>query len=139
MKLCVVDCSFAMAWVFEDERTEVADALVQRTRERDAIVVPSVLWGLEVRNVLRNAVRRRRLTAGEADHRRRMLAELPRVTVACPSGLGDEIDQLIRAHNLTSYDAVYLAIAMELALPLATTDEALAAAAAAAGVALYGG
>lgn len=139
MRLCVVDCSFAMSWVFEDERSEVADQLAQRLSERDAIVVPSVLWSLDVRNALRNAVRRGRLTAVEAEQGRQLLAQLPRVTVACPAGLGDTIDRLMRAHDLTSYDAAYLTIAMEFALPLATTDATLAAAAGAAGVTRYQG
>lgn len=137
MRLCVVDCSFAMAWVFEDERNPLADRLLDRLDSEHAFVVPAVLWGLEVRNTLRSAVRRRRLTESGADERRRALAELPKLAVACPNGLGSVVDELVRAHDLTSYDAAYLAVAIEHGLPLATADAALARAARAAGVALY--
>lgn len=137
MRLCVVDCSFAMAWVFEDERNPLADGLLDRLDADHSFVVPAVLWGLEVRNTLRSAVRRRRLTLAGADERRRALAELPKLAVACPNGLGDVVDELVRTHDLTSYDAVYLAVATEHALPLATADAALARAARAAGVPLY--
>ncbi|MBX3464598.1 MAG: type II toxin-antitoxin system VapC family toxin [Planctomycetes bacterium] len=138
MRLCVVDCSFAMAWVFEDEQNEVADALLARIARDDSIVVPAVLWGLEVRNALRTAVRRRRLTEADADQRRLALADLPKVTVSCPPGLGDTVDRLVRGCDLTSYDAIYLATALEHDLPLATADETLATAARRVGVARFG-
>lgn len=139
MRLCVVDCSFAMAWVFEDERNPLADALLSRLERRDVIAVPAVLWGLEVRNALRSAVLRRRLTAAGAERRRQLLLALPKVALSCPNGLGDPIDRLVREHSLTSYDAVYLAVSLSFDLPLATADRALAAAAKAAGVRLYAG
>jgi predicted nucleic acid-binding protein len=139
MRLCVVDCSFAMTWVFDDERSAIADALLARLEHQDSIVVPAVLWALEVRNVLRTAVRRRRLSATAAEDRRQLLLKLPRLTVAAPAGLGDDVDALMRAHDLTSYDATYLAVAIELGLPLATTDVDLIAAANAVGVRRYAG
>lgn len=139
MRLCVVDCSFAMAWVFADEANPTADALLQRLEHSDSIVVPAVLWALEVRNTLRSAVRRKRLTETEAEQRRLALLDLPRITVSCPNGLGPVLDRLIRTHDLSSYDATYLAVALEHGLPLATTDAALANAAEAAGVAPYRG
>jgi predicted nucleic acid-binding protein len=139
MRLCVVDCSFAMTWVFDDERSAIADALLARLERQDSIVVPAVLWALEVRNVLRTAVRRRRLSATAAEDRRQLLLKLPRLTVAAPAGLGDDVDALMRAHDLTSYDATYLAVAIELGLPLATTDVDLIAAANAVGVRRYAG
>lgn len=139
MRLCVVDCSFTMAWVFADEANPTADALLHRLEAADTIVVPAVLWALEVRNTLRSAVRRKRLTAAQAEERRLLLLELPRVAVGFPNGLGDALDRLIRAHDLTSYDAAYLAVALEHGLPLATSDDSLATAAATAGVARYQG
>jgi predicted nucleic acid-binding protein len=139
MRLCVVDCSFAMAWVFEDERNPLADAILSRLGQRDVIAVPAVLWGLEVRNALRSAVLRRRLTAAGAERRRQLLLALPKVALSCPNGLGDPIDRLVREHSLTSYDAAYLAVSLSFDLPLATADRALAAAAKAVGVPLYAG
>lgn len=137
MRLCVLDASFAMAWVFADEANPVADALLARLEASDSIVVPAVLWSLEVRNVLRSAVRRSRLSPELADQHRLALRDLPKVVVECPNGLADEIDELVRAHDLTSYDAAYLAVAIEHELPLATADASLAAAALAAGVGRY--
>ncbi len=139
MRLCVLDSSFALAWVFADEHNTLADALQEQLYRGDSVVVPAVLWGLEVRNALRSAVRRQRMTIEQAEERRLLLSRVPRISVAAPAGLGNSLDQLMRAHGLTSYDAVYLAIAIEQALPLATADAELRAAAVAAGVRPYAG
>jgi predicted nucleic acid-binding protein len=135
----VLDASFAMAWVLADEGSAFANGLFARLEASDSVVVPAVLWSLEVRNALRNAVRRNRLTPELAEQHRRTLRDVPKVVVACPNGLGDEIDELVRLHDLTTYDAVYLAVAIEHDLPLATVDERLASATRAAGVARYAG
>lgn len=45
---------------------------------------------------------------------------------------------LARAERLTTYDAAYLELAMRLGMPLATKDEALAAAARRLGVSVLG-
>lgn len=50
----------------------------------------------------------------------------------------DEILQLARLHTLTTYDALYLDLAMRTELPLATLDEPLRKAAKKAGVTLLG-
>jgi predicted nucleic acid-binding protein len=139
MRLCVLDSSFALAWVFADEQNDLADTLQEQLFRGDSVVVPAVLWGLEVRNALRTAVRRQRMTVDQAEERRLLLAQVPRISVAAPAGLGNGLDRIMRAHGLTSYDAVYLAVALEQALPLATADEDLRAAAAAAGVRPYAG
>lgn len=134
----MLDASFAMAWVFADEANALADDLLARLATADTVVVPAVLWSLEVRNILRSAVRRNRLSPELAEQHRLALRDLPKVAAACPNGLGDEIDELVRAHDLTSYDAAYLAVASEHDLPLATADARLAAAAATAGLRRYG-
>ena len=139
MRLCVLDSSFALSWVFEDEQNPAAMALQDRLLLGDSVVVPAVLWGLEIRNALRNAVRRRRIDAQQAEERRLLLARVPRITVAAPPGLGDVVDRLVCTHGLTSYDAVYLALAIEHGLPLATGDDALREAAPAVGVRLWSG
>jgi predicted nucleic acid-binding protein len=56
------------------------------------------------------------------------------------TGAGDglAIARLAFKHNLTSYDATYLALALEKKAPLATLDRALATAAKAEGVTVLG-
>lgn len=119
----------AIAWLFDDERTEAAHAVLRRV-VADGAIVPS-LWRLEVANVLRNAVRRGRCDAAYVD---RSLARLARL----PIQRDEETDEhawgstalLARQEDLTLYDAAYLELALRRRLPLASCDKALLTAAA---------
>jgi predicted nucleic acid-binding protein len=123
----VVDASMAVAWLFADERTDAAHAVMLRVVSGGAIV-PS-LWRLEVANVLRNAVRRGRCDEAYVD---RSLDRLSRL----PVDIDDETSAqawtatraLSREHGLTSYDAAYLELAIRKSHPLATCDAELIAA-----------
>ena len=125
----VLDASMTVAWLFEDERTDAAHAVLRRVASEGAIV-PS-LWRLEVANVLRNAIRRGRCDEAYAD---RSLARLERLAIK----VDDETDAhawgttrtLAREEDLTLYDAAYLELAIRKALPLASCDAALLAASA---------
>jgi predicted nucleic acid-binding protein len=125
----VVDASMAIAWLFDDERTDAAHAVMMRVVAGGAIV-PS-LWRLEVANVMRNAVRRGRCDEAYVD---RSLDRLNRF----PVETDDETSMhawtatrtLSREQGLTLYDAAYLELAIRKTLPLATCDAELIAAAA---------
>ena len=71
----VVDASMAVAWLFADERTDAAHAVMLRVVS-DGAVVPS-LWRLEVANVLRNAVRRARSDEAYVDRSLERLGRFP--------------------------------------------------------------
>jgi predicted nucleic acid-binding protein len=93
-----------------------------------------MLWFYEVGNGLLVAYRRKRISVGQIDDFLRRLGALPiEVAQQTPSSLL-KLPALARLHNLTNYDAAYLAIAVGSNLPLATTDSALRKAAAAADV-----
>lgn len=124
----VVDASMAIAWLFDNERTAAAHAVMHRVVAEGGVV--PTLWRLEVANVLRNAVRRGRCDEAYADH---SLARLARLAISSD----EETDrhawaatrQLSRAENLTLYDAAYLELALRKRLPLASCDSDLIAAA----------
>ena len=61
----VIDSSITLAWLFEDERTPAAEAVLRRVGESGA-TAPS-LWRLEVANGLQTAVRRKRIDAAARD------------------------------------------------------------------------
>ena len=63
----VLDCSIAVSWILEDEASAATDALLERVRVEKALV-PS-LWHLEFGNVLLQAERRGRISAGEVTAR----------------------------------------------------------------------
>ena len=131
----VVDDSVALAWCIEDEQTEAIMSLLDRVCDEGANAPQ--LWPIEALNGLLMAERRKRM---DSVLRRRLtgfLQALPIEIDTETAGLTwTEIAELAERHRLTSYDATYLELALRLGLPLATTDKALAAAAASAGVSL---
>ena len=127
----VLDASVALGWCFEDE-DDAAVGLLD-TAEHLRFHVPSI-WPYEVTNGLAVAVRRRRIKAADSS---RFLALLEALDLAIePVSMGSPrtLLDLARTLSLSTYDAAYLDLAQRLGLPLATLDEALARAAAQAGV-----
>jgi len=124
----VVDASMAIAWLFDDERTAAAHAVMRRVVAEGALV--PTLWRLEVANVLRNAVRRSRCDDAYAD---RSLARLGRLAIQSDEDTDRQAwgvtRQLSREENLTLYDAAYLELALRKRIPLASCDADLIAAA----------
>ncbi|MGI3899736.1 MAG: type II toxin-antitoxin system VapC family toxin [Janthinobacterium lividum] len=130
----VVDASIAAAWLLPDEGNEAADRVLDQLKASYGIA-PSV-FRHEVRNILVLAERRKRLGPTETSD---LLVELEGLPVL-DSGPGDdaEVILLARTYKLTAYDAAYLSLALRAAVPLATLDRALAAAAHTSGVAILG-
>jgi predicted nucleic acid-binding protein len=121
----VVDASIAAAWFLPDERNDAADQLMADLRSAPGRV-PSLIW-FEIRNLFLTAERRGRLAAGEAAL---SMAQLRGSPLQDEGAGGDQLVLALAArHALSAYDASYLALAIQLALPLATTDKRLAAAA----------
>jgi len=114
--------------IIPDESADLNSALLPLLLSGGAHV-PGI-WRLEVLNLARMAVRKRRLT--ESQYTRAMTAI---------SGFDVAVDQttdrqawtatatLSVAHNLTAYDASYLELALRLGVPLLTRDGPLARAA----------
>jgi predicted nucleic acid-binding protein len=129
----VLDASVTLSWCFADEITPFSDSVLARLA-RDLALVPSI-WPLEVANVLRGAERRGRLTPAETTRYADLLYALPIevLPVSLNQALG-AILSLARSHEITSYDASYLALAAQEGLALATLDARLSAAAERAGV-----
>jgi predicted nucleic acid-binding protein len=121
--------------LFRDERTPQAVQLEAWVVENGAYVPP--LWALEVANVLVLAARKGRIDQADVTG---SLARLARLGIM-PSPHQPEIQrvaELATKHGLTTYDALYLAHAMALQLPLASLDRDLTAAARAEAVTVLG-
>jgi predicted nucleic acid-binding protein len=131
----VIDSSVALSWCFEDEPSSERDALFERVRY-DGAIVPA-LWHLELGNVLLQAEKRGRISAGDVALRLELIGELPiSVDRETTSRAWREILTLARAERLTTYDATYLELALRRGLPLLTKDRDLASAARRLGVAV---
>jgi len=132
----ILDGSVTMAWGFEDEADDYAEAILDRMPDLQAYV--PALWHLEVANALIVGERRSPISSSDT---KRFLAILR----AFPITVDDEtIAQawadtmhLARAHNLSAYDAAYLELAIRRGLPLAALDGKLKSAAGAVGVPLF--
>lgn len=129
----VIDCSVTMGWCFEDEADEYAEAVLDRLS--DGVGLVPALWPLEVSNVLLGAERRRRVTEAHGSRFLELLGQLP-IVVAEPPDVAriGALLSLGRAQGLSAYDAAYLDLALREAVPLATRDAALGAAARRTGV-----
>lgn len=124
MSAFVLDCSVAVAWLFDDEATPATDSLLDRLKDRRAFV-PS-LWRLELGNVLSRAERHRRISAAQIAASLNLLDRLPiTADTETDTRAFREILTLARTENLTTYDAAYLELAMRRGLELATRDKAL--------------
>jgi predicted nucleic acid-binding protein len=124
----VIDASIAIKWIFEDEADDATDRIMVQV-SRSGATVPS-LWRLEVANILRMAVRRRRCDEAYADGSLERLSRLPiLVDAETDAQAWGRTLALARECDLTLYDAAYLELAFRKGLPLATCDDELAEAA----------
>ena len=133
----VVDCSMAMAWVFHDEATPRTADLLNRLATETALV--PAWWFIEITNVLAMAERNGRITPAQSDA---FIADLGKLGIErdyeAPDRAFTYLLALCRRHRLTSYDAIYLDLALRRNLPLATLDEDLRKTAKKLGVHLLG-
>ena len=130
----VLDCSAAVSFLFEDEASANADAVLDRLKEESARV-PS-LWRLELGNVLAGAERAGRISDSQLIAYLEIVRQLPIVTdTATDERALREALALARREGLTTYDAAYLELSLRLSIPLATSDALLARAARNLGVA----
>jgi predicted nucleic acid-binding protein len=130
----VVDASIAAAWVLPDENGAVADAILHRVAAGGG-VAPGLIWH-ELRNILLMAARRGRLPEAEIVPSLLRLRRLPLESMDMAASGDAGVVTLAARHRLTAYDAAYLVLAKNRALPLATADRALRRAADAEGVEL---
>lgn len=115
----VLDNSVAIGWYFEAQATPYTEAVLDAMGIETAYV--PALWPLEFTNVLRKAVAGKKMTRKVAESFIADAASLDiRIDTATPSA--SAILRLALAHNLTSYDAAYLDLALRMGLPIAAMD-----------------
>jgi predicted nucleic acid-binding protein len=133
----VLDSSATLAWIYSDETTAAIQQLFDTVADTGAIV--PVLWRLEVANSLTIAMRRGRI---DAAFRRAALDDLALLDITSDTHTDTHAwaETLVLAdrYRLTVYDAAYLELAQRRALPLATLDEDLGAAASTLGLRVLG-
>ena len=132
MRPFVLDNSIVLSWCLADEDVPIAERAMRLVIEEGAIV-PGIWW-YELRNALVVNERRGRL---DSEDTRSTLADLRELRIASDHDHNESVLlDLSREHNLSVYDAAYLEVASRRALPLASLDRRLCAAASACHVAL---
>ena len=129
----VLDASVAVAWVVPSQATEYARRIRLRAK-REAFHVP-VMFAAEVANVLVTLERRGSLSPQGAAAAADVLSRLQPVEHGLNLTVA-ELRNLAGRYALSAYDATYLALALELRLPVACGDRPLKAALSRAGVKL---
>lgn len=132
----VVDASAVAPFLIADEAEDRSERLLTLLTQAGALAPHH--WRLEVANLGRMAVRRKRITRQELEKGLALLSDF-RIAI------DDECDRhswgrtlaLASDHDLTSYDAAYLELALRRELPLATFDRALLQAAPRVGVKVF--
>jgi predicted nucleic acid-binding protein len=128
----VLDASVTLAWFLPDEGTPYAMRI--RDRLDDQMPIVPWLWRVEVVNGLMMAERRNRIAATDVDLAVDVIDCLAvRIDDTAPLHV---LRDLARRHQRTIYDAIYLNLAFQSDLPLATLDGGLRQACREAGVAL---
>jgi predicted nucleic acid-binding protein len=133
----VLDASVALA-ITLDEDAPIDLSLVREYLATGRVFVPSI-WHLEVSNVVLSAIRRDQIDLLTGLHRLHLLDGF-HVESDNTDDLVDWSDliRLAIRHNLTTYDASYLELALRHGANLLTLDKALARAARAEGIEVIG-
>ena len=130
----VIDNSIALAWTLIDERSAAADTVLEKVMGGGGHV--PFIFRAEFANGLTMAVRRDRIDRGSRAEALAFMEALKLVHDVDGRDRMHSAVELADAYELTVYDAIYLDLAQQRRLPLATFDKKLIAAAPRAGVRL---
>lgn len=134
----VMDASVSLSW-FLDRPAPPYGVRVREALLRDSQALVPALWHLEMANGLAIAERRRHFTPAESQ---RCLIDIELVAakaIETDSQTFSMRETLTTARTLllSAYDAIYIELARQSLLPLATLDRALQRAAGVAGIELF--
>jgi predicted nucleic acid-binding protein len=133
----VLDASVALAWFVDNPIPDYAVTVRRAFIDGAKAVVPA-LWHLEMANGLVVAERRRTLSATDLTD---SLAQIEKLlgSIETDSTLLStrQASDIARVFQLPAYDSAYLETARSRALPLATLDKSLRAAASRAGLKIF--
>lgn len=130
MKQVVADASFCGAWILADEFSEEADRLLSQLVKGTVQLAVPALWHYEMMNLLRSALRRKRLAPKDVSEAIDALEQVPILLEDLPGGPARRrVFHLAVQFDLSAYDAAYLELADRLKIRLVTCDAKLNAAA----------
>jgi predicted nucleic acid-binding protein len=132
----VADASLCAAWILPDEASGRAEKLLAAISAGTVGLFVPALWHYEMNNLLRSAVRRKRMSPENAQSALEALSAVPILHEDSPEATARRrIFHLAGQFSLSSYDASYLELADRFKIPLFTSDVKLGQAAAQLGLA----
>ena len=135
MMRVVADSSFCGAWFLEDESSGVSEELLVSVENGIVELILPALWRYEMLNLLRSALRRKRLTRKGAMSAAELLDRIPIRSVDLPDAAAQRRTlELAIQNNLSAHDAAYHELALRFQATLRTNDAQLMAAARAEGL-----
>jgi predicted nucleic acid-binding protein len=116
----VIDASVAGKWIFPDEASEAADALLD---DNDELLAPDLIY-FEIGNVVWKRISRGKLDLALGFEVLEEFAKIPIVTGDIRS-IGASALRIAAGYGRTFYDSSYLALALARGCELVTADERL--------------
>jgi predicted nucleic acid-binding protein len=120
LSLYVIDASVAVQWFLPEPQSEAANRLRNKGNQ---LYVPRLFF-LELDNVILKHVRRKRLSPAAAGHIRSALGQNP-FRIHSDETLRDGAFDVAGKSGCSLYDALYLALAVNLGEQLVTADRRL--------------
>ncbi len=118
----VVDASVAAKWLFQEEDTDRARALLGDAQTGRLSMIAPDLLPVEIASSLWKRVERERLSVEEVkSHYRRVIRLSPALVRISP--LTETAFRLALAHKHPIYDCLYVALALGTPCPMVTADE----------------
>ena len=127
MTTFVVDASVAAKWLLPaagEDLLDQANDLAARHVRRELLLLAPDLIGAEIGNVLWKAVRRQRISRGEAENSLRRFTDLEIHLMPTPDLLLQALQVAVTCDR-SFYDSLYVALALATKTELITADERL--------------
>ena len=118
----IVDASVAVAWFVRNQATAYTDR-IRRQARGERLHVPAV-WPLEFSNALRQLERRKLLSERQVNTIIDLVEPLD-IVVHKDTPASRRLLTMAKEHDLTTYDASYLDLALTLRYPVACRDGTL--------------
>jgi predicted nucleic acid-binding protein len=122
--MLVLDASAFSSWAFPDEGSDRVSQALIRVMTQEESATSAAIFPLESLHAAGRALARGRFTPAAHQHVLRLLSRLP-VALAPLRVSPLEFWNWSQELGLTTYDASYLKLAVDLKAPLVTMDEAL--------------
>ena len=119
-----MDCSVAAKWVLHEADHVQALHLLQEEKSGKVILIAPDLLLVEFASLIAKRVRRKQISAAEADHSFRLMEESAPALFETRPLVSAALDLALR-HQMSLWDCVYLALAIEHGCPLLTADRRL--------------